>query len=63
MTAQSFLENFQLPKDFAKVPLVLIAMNFQLAMAGGSLSKLRKQLFNQAFMEKHFGELHKNELK
>lgn len=63
MATNDFFSELILPKDFAKVPLVLIGMNVQLWLAGLHVGKLRKQLFNKEFMEKHFGEIHQNELK
>jgi hypothetical protein len=63
MTAKTLFNDFELPKDFAKIPLVLIGLNFQLWLAGLEVGRVRKQLFNQEFMKKHFGEVHKNDLK
>lgn len=45
------------------MPLILIGMNLQLWAAGMQISKLRKLMFNQQFMDKHYGEIHKNELR
>jgi hypothetical protein len=63
MATNDFLNNLSLPKDFLKVPLVLIGMNVQLWFAGYYVGKVRKEIFNKEFMKKHFGEIHTNELK
>jgi hypothetical protein len=47
MTSTTLFSNFSIPKDFGKVPLVLIGMNLQLWWAGFQVGKLRKQLFNK----------------
>jgi hypothetical protein len=43
-------EIFPIPKDFPKVVLVLVGMNFQLWWAGKAVSNLRKKIFNKEFM-------------
>ena len=50
---------FTLPKGFAKVILVVAAMNFQTELFGIRIGKARKALFNKEFMEKNFGDSHK----
>lgn len=45
------------------MPLILIGLNLQAWAAGLQIGKLRKVMFNKQFMEKHYGEIHKNELK
>jgi len=48
-------DNFQIPKDFGKVLLVLGAMNLQMQFAGMAVGTMRKRIFNANFMEKNFG--------
>jgi hypothetical protein len=43
-------ENFSIPKDFSKVALVLMGMNFQLWWAGHEVDSFRKKIFNKEFM-------------
>jgi hypothetical protein len=47
--------NFQLPANFPRVLLVLAAMNAQVWSAGLDISEMRKRIFNQEFMDRHFG--------
>ena len=44
------LNNYTLPKDFVKVPLVLIGLNVQLWFAGLEVSRLRKKVFNKKWL-------------
>lgn len=55
MATNDFFNEFALPKDFGKIPLVLMGLNLQMWFAGLYVGRLRKQLFNQEFMKKHFG--------
>jgi hypothetical protein len=52
-------ETFTLPKDFSKVVIVLVGMNFQSWWAGRDVSAFRKKIFNKEFMNKNFGDLHR----
>ncbi len=47
MASKSLLNEFEISKDFAKVPLILIGMNLHLWYEGLQLSKMRKQIFNK----------------
>ena len=56
-------DSLSIPKGFAKVILVVAGMNFQMSIQGIRVGKMRGKIFNKEFMDKHFGEVHQNELK
>ena len=53
-------DSFTIPKGFAKVILVAAGMNLQLFFFATRVGKERKRIFNQEFMDKHFGEKHQS---
>lgn len=55
-------EGFKVPKGFEKVLLIMAAMKLQAWYEGTKVVKIRNQVFNQEFMEKNFGEIHKSEI-
>lgn len=55
-------EGFSIPKGFEKVILVIAGMNLQAWYQGFKVAKVRRQIFNQEFMDKNFGTIHKAEI-
>lgn len=56
------IDSFTIPKGFEKVILVIAGMNLQAWYAGFKVAKVRRQIFNQEFMDKNFGDVHKREV-
>ncbi len=56
-------ESFVLPQKFHYVLLTLAGLNLQVWATALSVSRIRGELFTQQFMDEHFGELHRAEMK
>lgn len=48
--------------DYLKVMAVIVGMNLQLFYYSREISTLRKRYFNEPFMARYFGDIHKYEL-
>lgn len=53
----------EIPKDYPLVVGVCLAMSWQMWTQGGAISAFRAKIFNEEFMKKEFGGVHRNELK
>lgn len=49
----------EFPKEYPLAIAVALGMNWQMAFAGMAVPSLRKKIFNEDFMKKEFGDVHK----